>query len=131
MLIFDRINFIGTSGSLSSHCVFNQVRNISRMVNLKEVVSTLEKMAPLSLAESWDNVGLLIEPDVKKSIECVFLTNDLTEDVLEEAQNVKANLIISYHPPLFKSFKRIISKNWKVRENVYFYLLFFFAFTRC
>ncbi|XP_025405210.1 NIF3-like protein 1 isoform X2 [Sipha flava] len=103
------------SGSLSSHCVFNQLRNISKMANLKEVVSTLEKMAPLSLAESWDNVGLLIEPDVKKSIECVFLTNDLTEDVLEEAQNAKANLIISYHPPLFKPFKRIILKNWKDR----------------
>jgi putative NIF3 family GTP cyclohydrolase 1 type 2 len=98
------------------------------MANLKEVVSTLEKMAPLSLAESWDNVGLLIEPDVKKSIECVFLTNDLTEDVLEEAQNAKANLIISYHPPLFKPFKRIILKNWKVRENVYF--LFFCTYLR-
>lgn len=87
------------------------------MVSLAEIVSTLKRMAPLSLAESWDNVGLLIEPDVKKSIACVLLTNDLTEDVLEEAQDVKANLIISYHPPLFKPFKRITSANWKVRET--------------
>lgn len=120
MLIFDLIRFVGTSGSLTSRCVSNQVRNVSKMVNLTEVVSTLKKMAPLSLAEPWDNVGLLIEPDVKESIESVFLTNDLTEDVLEEAQNVNANLIISYHPPLFKPFKKITSANWKVWKTCYF-----------
>jgi len=31
-------------------------------LNLKEVVARLNTFAPLSLAASWDNVGLLIEP---------------------------------------------------------------------
>jgi hypothetical protein len=31
-------------------------------MNLKEVVARLNTFAPLSLAASWDNVGLLIEP---------------------------------------------------------------------
>lgn len=84
------------------------------MATLSEVVSTLKKMAPLSLAESWDNVGLLVEPDVRKSVSRVFLTNDLTEDVLEEAVSVDANLIVSYHPPVFAPFKRITSDAWKV-----------------
>lgn len=88
------------------------------MAKLSDVVSTLKKMAPLSLAESWDNVGLLIEPnDVQQPINCVFLTNDLTEDVLDEAESVNANLIVSYHPPLFVSFKRITSDNWKVSKH--------------
>ncbi len=29
---------------------------------LPEIVRVLEEFAPLSLAEKWDNVGLLIEP---------------------------------------------------------------------
>ncbi|CAI6361606.1 unnamed protein product [Macrosiphum euphorbiae] len=85
------------------------------MATLSEVISTLKKMAPLSLAESWDNVGLLVEPDVQKSVSRVFLTNDLTEDVLEEAVSVDANLIVSYHPPVFAPFKRITSDAWKSR----------------
>ncbi|XP_022182891.1 NIF3-like protein 1 isoform X1 [Myzus persicae] len=85
------------------------------MATLPEVVSTLKKMAPLSLAESWDNVGLLVEPDVRKSVSRVFLTNDLTEDVLEEAVSVDADLIVSYHPPVFAPFKRITSDAWKSR----------------
>lgn len=89
------------------------------MAKLSEVVSTLKKMAPLSLAESWDNVGLLIEPcsNVQQPIDCVFLTNDLTEDVLDEAESVNANLIVSYHPPVFAPFKRITSDNWKVQKR--------------
>lgn len=86
-------------------------------VTLSEVVAALQKMAPLSLAESWDNVGLLMEPDcgVQRSpVRRVFLTNDLTEDVLAEAETVNADLIVSYHPPVFAPFKRITSDAWKV-----------------
>lgn len=84
---------------------------------LAEVVATLQKMAPLSLAESWDNVGLLMEPDCsiqRSPVRRVFLTNDLTEDVLAEAETVNADLIVSYHPPVFAPFKRITSDAWKV-----------------
>lgn len=84
------------------------------MTTLPEVISALKKLAPLSLAESWDNVGLLVEPNVHKNVNCVFLTNDLTEDVLEEAVGVNANLIVTYHPLIFSPFKRITLDSWKV-----------------
>lgn len=103
--------------TVQRHCVTGQ-RN---MATLSEVVSTLKKMAPLTLAESWDNVGLLVEPDVRKPVSLVFLTNDLTEDVLEEAVSVDADLIISYHPPVFTPFKRITSDSWKV-PIIYIYI---------
>lgn len=96
------------------NCLTSIPSNVSKMTKLSEVVSTLKSMAPLSLAESWDNVGLLMEPDLQKPISCVFLTNDLTEDVLEEAESVNADLIVSYHPPVFAPFKRITSEAWKV-----------------
>ena len=46
----------------------------SKHMELKEVVSALQDLAPTSLAESWDNVGLLIEPSEEKIVKvcCLF-----------------------------------------------------------
>ncbi|XP_042205848.1 NIF3-like protein 1 [Homarus americanus] len=84
-------------------------------MNLSEVVKRLNSLASTSLAESWDNVGLLLEPHSKKEIETMMLTNDLTEEVMDEAERIRANFILSYHPPVFQPLKRITSKAWKER----------------
>ncbi|XP_044732843.1 NIF3-like protein 1 isoform X2 [Chrysoperla carnea] len=81
---------------------------------LEMVLKKLDDFAPQTLAESWDNVGLLIEPS-SVQISTILLTNDLTENVMEEALEVKANLIISYHPPIFRALKSITNSNWKGR----------------
>jgi dinuclear metal center YbgI/SA1388 family protein len=69
----------------------------------------LETLAPLPFAESWDNVGLLIEPELdrQREIACVLLTIDLTRAVLDEAAQRGAELVVAYHPPIFKGMKRI------------------------
>ncbi|KAM6964248.1 NIF3-like protein 1 [Tautogolabrus adspersus] len=85
------------------------------MMELKEVLQVLEQLAPLSLAESWDNVGLLVEPSKPRPIKTVLLTNDLTEAVMDEAEALSCDLIISYHPPLFRPIKRLVQKDWKQR----------------
>ncbi|XP_037091275.1 NIF3-like protein 1, partial [Pollicipes pollicipes] len=88
-------------------------------LELPEVVSRLEVFAPTRLAESWDNVGLLIEPSPPKMVQTVMLTNDLTEDVMSEAVEKKVDLILSYHPPIFRALKRLaFSKTWKERIAV-------------
>uniref|UniRef100_A0A1A8CIX0 NIF3-like protein 1 n=1 Tax=Nothobranchius kadleci TaxID=1051664 RepID=A0A1A8CIX0_NOTKA len=84
-------------------------------MELKEVLEVLEQLAPLSLAESWDNVGLLVEPSKHRVIKTILLTNDLTEAVMEEAEAVNCDLVVSYHPPLFRPIKRLIQKDWKQR----------------
>jgi len=45
----------------------------------------------------------------------MLLTNDLTPAVMEEAIQQKADLILSYHPPLFVPIKKITQRNWKER----------------
>ena len=85
---------------------------------MKAVVKKLEILAPTSLGEKWDNVGLLIEPSEEKTVKTIFLTNDLTEPVLKEALQKDSDLLISYHPPLFRPFKRLTSKSWKERIAV-------------
>ncbi|RKP08447.1 GTP cyclohydrolase 1 type 2/Nif3 [Thamnocephalis sphaerospora] len=80
------------------------------MTLLDKVVRALERIAPLSLAETaWDNVGLLVEaPTPRAAATRVFLTNDLTTPVLAEAlADPAVGVIVSYHPPLFRSFKRL------------------------
>ncbi|XP_062972260.1 NIF3-like protein 1 isoform X2 [Elgaria multicarinata webbii] len=84
-------------------------------MDLKLLVSSLNNFASLSLAESWDNVGLLVEPSPPHTVSTLFLTNDLTEEVMEEALQKKAGLILSYHPPIFQPLKRITWKTWKER----------------
>ena len=46
---------------------------LSRNMELKQVVSQLQVLAPTSLAESWDNVGLLIEPSTEKIVKASIL----------------------------------------------------------
>ncbi|XP_048342393.1 NIF3-like protein 1 isoform X2 [Sphaerodactylus townsendi] len=84
-------------------------------MDLKVLVSSLNDFASLSLAESWDNVGLLVEPSPPHVVNTLFLTNDLTEEVMTEALQKRADLILSYHPPIFKPLKRITWQTWKER----------------
>ena len=94
-------------------------------MDLKEIVQKLEAFAPTSLAGSWDNVGLLIEPTSPKTVNKIILTNDLTEAVLKESLDTKVDMILSYHPPIFRPLKRITSQSWKVRKIINFWKVCF------
>ncbi len=76
-------------------------------MKLAQIMPFLDKTAPLSLAESWDNVGLLAG-DPAMQIKKVILTIDLTAAVLAEARDRQAELILAYHPPLFEAVKQIV-----------------------
>ncbi|KAM9837339.1 NIF3-like protein 1 isoform 2-T4 [Aulostomus maculatus] len=85
------------------------------LMEVKDVLKVLEQLAPLSLAESWDNVGLLVEPSKSRPVRTILLTNDLTDAVMEEAEAMSCDLIISYHPPLFRPIKCLVQRDWKQR----------------
>lgn len=82
-------------------------------VPLKQVVNTMQQFADLSLAASWDNVGLLVEPTETKLISHILLTNDLTESVMQEALDLKTDMIITYHPLIFAPMKSVTTRSWK------------------
>lgn len=84
------------------------------MPNVNDLCNELERIAPLSLAESWDNVGLLVgRRDARVS--GALLTIDLTEPVLEEAIRGKCQFVVAYHPPIFKPLTRLTDGTWKER----------------
>ncbi len=80
-------------------------------MNIKEVASILEEFAPLLYQESYDNSGLTVG-NPNDNVSSVLLTVDITEEVIDEAINKKANLIIAHHPIIFKGLKSITGKNY-------------------
>lgn len=79
------------------------------LMKLQELIYALEPIAPPELAEAWDNVGLLINPLCPRDIKKVLLTIDLTEAVAREAIEKEVDLIITYHPILFRPIQRLNS----------------------
>lgn len=82
---------------------------------LADILAVFEEIAPLYLAEDWDNVGLLLSPANSAKIKHVLLTVDLTEPVLTEAISGHAELILAYHPPLFKGLRRLTRRTAEER----------------
>ena len=80
-------------------------------MKIKEVASILEEFAPLLYQESYDNSGLTIG-NPNDNVSSVLLTVDVTEEVVDEAINKKANLIIAHHPIIFKGLKSLTGKNY-------------------
>jgi dinuclear metal center YbgI/SA1388 family protein len=78
-------------------------------MQLKLVLDTLEKLAPLRLAESWDNVGLLMG-DHHAPIKSIMTCLTITQDVVTEAVKQQVSLIVSHHPLLFKPTQRITTR---------------------
>lgn len=79
-------------------------------MKIKDIAEKIEKIAPLKLAQSWDNVGLLIG-DPQRNVKNILLTIDVTGEVLAEAKRLKTDLIISYHPVIWDGLKKINGDN--------------------
>ncbi|MFN3200682.1 MAG: Nif3-like dinuclear metal center hexameric protein [Bradymonadia bacterium] len=74
----------------------------------REVLTALDTLAPLVYAESWDNVGLLVDPPAEeRTIGRVGFTIDLTDGPHTELLDANVDLVVAYHPPIFGGLKRL------------------------
>lgn len=71
------------------------------MRKVKDIIFEMENFAPNYLKEDFDNVGLMVG-DREKDVNRVILALDCTLDVIEEAKENKADLIITHHPLIFR-----------------------------
>ena len=75
-------------------------------MRIKDIVSAIERLLPPGLAQSWDNVGLLLgDPDA--DAKRLLVTIDTTAAVVAEARRLKVGLIVAYHPIIWDGLKRI------------------------
>ncbi|MBU0665674.1 MAG: Nif3-like dinuclear metal center hexameric protein [Proteobacteria bacterium] len=78
-------------------------------VQLHHLLDGLDQIAPFSLAENWDNVGLLVgNPDAH--ITSILLGLDPGLRLLDEAIARGANTIITHHPCIFHPLSSVITK---------------------
>lgn len=75
-------------------------------MDLQLICQELAQIAPLRLAESWDNVGLLVG-DRSQPVQRVMTCLTISPDVVDEAISENADLIITHHPLPFHSLKQI------------------------
>lgn len=83
-------------------------------MKIKEIVSALERFAPLPLQDGFDNAGLqigLTDAEATGALLCL----DVTEAVLDEAIAWGYNLVIAHHPLIFKGYKSITGRDYVER----------------
>lgn len=78
-------------------------------MKVSDIVRAIETIAPPQLAESWDNVGLLVG-DAQGPVRKLMLCIDLTEAVLAEALAARAGMVMAYHPTVFKPISRVTAE---------------------
>lgn len=83
-------------------------------MQIKDVTNYIEQLAPLSYAEDFDNVGLLIG-NYNTKVTGVLVTLDTLEETVDEAIANNCNLIVSFHPIVFSGLKKINGNNYVER----------------
>ena len=81
---------------------------------VKDVINHLQELSPLAYAEDFDNVGLLVG-NKNNTVTGILVALDTLESVVDEAIESNCNLIVSFHPIVFKGLKSITGKNYVER----------------
>lgn len=84
------------------------------MTIVKNITDLIEQISPLAYAEDFDNVGLLVG-DYNQTVTGVLVSLDCLETTVQEAIDKDCNLIVAFHPIIFKGLKKINGKNYVER----------------
>lgn len=77
----------------------------------KDIIRKIEAVYPKKSAMDWDNVGLLVGR-TEKEVTNVYIALDLTEKVIKEAIEVKADMIITHHPLIFSPLHTVTDEHF-------------------
>jgi len=77
--------------------------------DMNPLLSYLESLFPLELAEDWDNVGFLLG-DPRRAVRNVLTCLTITPEVVAEAVEKQVDVIVSHHPFPFHAVKRITTE---------------------
>lgn len=71
-----------------------------------DIVAAVDRLAPFRLAETWDNVGLVLG-DAARPVRRLLVCLDVTEAVCEEAERLRAEAVLAHHPLIFEGVRRL------------------------
>jgi GTP cyclohydrolase I len=78
----------------------------------REIINNVEGKYPLSLAESYDNSGLIIG-DLEAIITKILVCLDINEEIINEAIENNVNMIVSHHPLIFSPIKHLLYQDYQ------------------
>ena len=73
---------------------------------VNDILNAIESIAPATLAEEWDNIGLQVghrQWPVKR----VLTALDPTPEVIREVRNRKAEVLVTHHPLIFSPLRAL------------------------
>lgn len=80
------------------------------MTTVKDIFDCLNKLAPVELKMDFDNVGILVGSEKSPVTKCLVAL-DITDEVIDEAIAIGANLIVSHHPVIFNELKSVLAED--------------------
>ncbi|MBQ4559895.1 MAG: Nif3-like dinuclear metal center hexameric protein [Tyzzerella sp.] len=72
----------------------------------RDIMKVIEATYPKHAALEWDNVGLLVGR-MDKDVKTIYVALDATNEVIDEAIALSADMLITHHPLLFSPLKQI------------------------
>lgn len=85
------------------------------MTRVSDIMSFLEEKAPCGLKLDFDNVGHLVGR-ADREVTKILTALDITDEVIEEAMELGAELIVSHHPLIFGAIKSVTDGTWTGRR---------------
>ena len=80
------------------------------MTKVSDILHLLSEKAPVEQKLGFDNVGLLVGRS-ERPVKTIMTALDITDDVIREAIDANADLIVSHHP-LFFELKTVSDASW-------------------
>lgn len=81
-------------------------KELKSMTTVGEVFAFLQEKAPFELQEGFDNAGFLVGRE-EACVSKILVALDITEQVVREAAEQGAQLIVSHHPVIFGGVKSV------------------------
>lgn len=79
-------------------------------MKVKDILDLLNGIAPMETAEHYDNVGLLVG-NPEERVKGVLVSLDCFDEVIDRAEDLNANLIVTHHPIIFNPIKSVLNES--------------------
>ena len=80
------------------------------MITVGDLYGAIDAIAPFSSAQEFDNPGLLVG-SARQQVSRVLLALDITPEVVREAAESGAQLIVSHHPVIFHPVRSLSAES--------------------
>lgn len=88
------------------------------MVTVEKIYNYIDSIAPFDIQEDWDNSGFLVG-DKNTEVSKILFALDVTSDIINQAIDCGAELIITHHPIIFKPVSNVLNDSliYKLIKN--------------